>query len=117
MEILGQEFWVPGSVLRQEAPQYLGKSQFKEILTPTEHTCVLYAERATQDSGILVLDARFVYFLSFNHIRDRGCHNQFQMGEQNHICSKLPPVGNFFGGMFGPWPCKTPGFSKTSRER
>ena len=49
LEILAQEFWVPGSTVRAESPQYLGKELFSEILTVTDETACLYACRASQD--------------------------------------------------------------------
>jgi len=49
LEILAQEFWVPGSTVRAECPQYLGKELFSEILRVTDETACLYAFRASQD--------------------------------------------------------------------
>ncbi|CAL1153018.1 unnamed protein product [Cladocopium goreaui] len=45
LEILAQEFWVPGSTVRAECPQYLGKELFSEILRVTDETACLYAFR------------------------------------------------------------------------
>eukprot|EP00435_Cladocopium_sp_Y103_P023953 s3522_g5.t2 len=49
LDILALDFWVPGSCSRLEAPQYKNKEVFKEILSVSEASCKLYAERATQD--------------------------------------------------------------------
>lgn len=48
-EVLSMDFWVPGSTTRQELDRFKGKAQFKEILTPTKETAMLYFSRATQD--------------------------------------------------------------------
>ena len=49
LEILAQEFWVPGSQTRAEAPQFIGKDIFREILATTDAAAVLYAQRASED--------------------------------------------------------------------
>ena len=49
LDILAQEFWVPGCSLRADAPQYQGKDQFQQILKADESICVLWALRATQE--------------------------------------------------------------------
>ena len=54
-EVLSMDFWVPGSTTRQELDRFKGKAQFKEILTPTKETAMLYFSRATQDFSLKVV--------------------------------------------------------------
>lgn len=51
MEVLAQEFWVPGSTIRAESGKYAGIEQFAEILTTTNETALLYMTRACEDSS------------------------------------------------------------------
>ena len=48
LEILQCDFWVPLASTRAESPQFKGKDVFKEILSTSEATATLYAERVTQ---------------------------------------------------------------------
>ena len=48
LEILQCDFWVPLASTRAESPQFKGKDIFKEILSTSEATATLYAERVTQ---------------------------------------------------------------------
>ena len=49
LEVLQSDWWLPGSTLRADAAKYQGKGQWKEILTCTPETCLLWATRVTQD--------------------------------------------------------------------
>lgn len=51
-EILAMDFWVPGSTTRQELDRFKGKAQFKEILTTTKQSVMMYFSRATQDFSL-----------------------------------------------------------------
>ena len=64
-EVLSMDFWVPGSTTRQELDRFKGKKVFKEILTPTKETAMLYFSRATQDFGFVCLLVVFPYCLNF----------------------------------------------------
>ena len=48
LEILGLDFWVPGSFSRAESAQFRGKELFKEILSPNDETALTYAKRAIE---------------------------------------------------------------------
>ena len=52
LEILAQEFWVPGSTIRSECPHVIGKQVFQDILTVSDETACLYATRASEDYGL-----------------------------------------------------------------
>ncbi len=54
LEILSQDFWVPGSTVRAEGPQFLGKELYSEILQCTNETAYLYALRACEDVVCIV---------------------------------------------------------------
>ena len=73
LDILAQEFWVPGSSVRADAPQYQGKDQFQQILKADENTCVLWALRATQEIWYMI------FCLITNHLVKKKfrwiCHN------------------------------------------
>lgn len=49
IDVLSLDFWVPGSTSQADLPKYHDKPIFREVLTTTAKTCVLYAERATKD--------------------------------------------------------------------
>eukprot|EP00435_Cladocopium_sp_Y103_P069260 s569_g33.t1 len=49
MDVLQQDWWVPGSTSRAECARFQGKDQFREILAPNIETTKLWVERATQD--------------------------------------------------------------------
>ena len=49
LEVLQQDWWVPGSTSRSEVGKFDGKMLFKEILKPTVETCRTWVSRATQD--------------------------------------------------------------------
>lgn len=69
LDILAQDFWVPGIYSRAETPQFNGKDLFREILTTTDSTCVLWASRATQDpeqSFICFPSDPFIELICFN---------------------------------------------------
>lgn len=51
LEILSQDFWVAGSTVRAETPQFLGKEIYSEILQCTNETAYLYALRACEETG------------------------------------------------------------------
>ena len=81
LEILAQEFWVPGSTVRAECPQYLGKETFSEILTATEETACLYAVRASRDPwysrtmfcfNLCCMMFLFYFPPQFGHESDKG---------------------------------------------
>lgn len=50
VDVLQQDFWVPGSTSRSESTKFQNKALFKEILTPDLETCELWITRATEDS-------------------------------------------------------------------
>ena len=52
LEVLAQDFWVPGSTARSESPHVHGNQLFGEILATTDRTAILYAERATEDIAL-----------------------------------------------------------------
>lgn len=56
MEVLAQDFWVPGSTVRAEQSKYINKEIFAEILVCTDETACLYATRASDDFrfGIMI---------------------------------------------------------------
>ncbi len=66
LDILQHDWWVPGSTGRMEQPKFAGKSQWKEILTCTPETCLLWATRATQDHTMVVIAIEF--FRTRNHL-------------------------------------------------
>ena len=47
--MLQHDFFVPGSVSRQEHERYRGKELFREVLTVTGETTMLYFGRVIQD--------------------------------------------------------------------
>jgi len=49
LDILQHDHWVPGSTSRADLGKYQNKPLFKEILTTSASTCILYAKRATED--------------------------------------------------------------------
>ncbi|CAK9107687.1 Uncharacterized protein SCF082_LOCUS50126 [Durusdinium trenchii] len=49
VDVLQQDFWVPGSTSRSESTKFQNKALFKEILTPDLETCELWITRATED--------------------------------------------------------------------
>lgn len=49
MDVLQQDFWVPGSTNRSEIQRFQGKPLFKEILVTSLATCNLWMTRATED--------------------------------------------------------------------
>lgn len=49
LEVLCDEFWVPGSTSCYETAKYHGQAMFQEILTTTTATAELRALRATED--------------------------------------------------------------------
>ena len=49
LDILQQDFWVPGSTSRCESSKFQGKGLFREILTPSVETCLLWVNRSTED--------------------------------------------------------------------
>ncbi|CAL1125989.1 unnamed protein product [Cladocopium goreaui] len=49
IDVLQQDWWVPGSTSRADSPRYQGKNLFKEILTITMDSCELWMTRATED--------------------------------------------------------------------
>ena len=66
LDILAQEFWVPGCSLRADAPQYQGKDQFQQILKADESICVLWALRATQEIWYMILCLITNHFIKKN---------------------------------------------------
>ena len=52
LTVLQSDWWLPGSTSRSDLAKYQGKGQWKEILTCTENTCLLWAQRVTQDSDL-----------------------------------------------------------------
>lgn len=58
LEILADDFWVPSSSSRYESAKYNGQQQFQEILTTSEETAVLWAQRAVEDSNVSVEDSK-----------------------------------------------------------
>ncbi|CAL1173958.1 unnamed protein product [Cladocopium goreaui] len=49
LDILQNDWWVPGSTARADSAKYAGKSQWQEILNVTERITVMWGVRATQD--------------------------------------------------------------------
>ena len=49
IDVLQQEWWVPGNTSRAECAKFQGKDQFREILAPSIETTKLWVQRATQD--------------------------------------------------------------------
>ena len=49
LDVLQGDWWVPGSTGRADAAKYVGKPQWKEILTCTPEATMLWASRALQD--------------------------------------------------------------------
>ena len=66
LEVLAQEFWVPGSLVRAEAPNMIGKQIFREILDTTDETACLYASRACEDCLYLLIMPRLSVLITFN---------------------------------------------------
>ena len=48
-EILCLDFFVPGSTSRRDHEKFRGKSQFQEIMQPTEKSVIVYFQRAMQE--------------------------------------------------------------------
>ena len=53
LDILGSDFWTPGSTTRADSPKYAGKPQFKEILKVDLEVCHVWVDRAIQDQRML----------------------------------------------------------------
>ena len=49
IDVLQQEWWVPGNTSRAECAKFQCKDQFREILAPSIETTKLWVQRATQD--------------------------------------------------------------------
>lgn len=52
IEILTMDFWVPGSSVRMDAPEFTGKDQFRQILEVTSETTVLWVKRVIQEIDV-----------------------------------------------------------------
>ena len=52
IDVLQQEWWVPGSTARAECAKFQGKDQFREILAPSVETTRLWVQRATQEQSL-----------------------------------------------------------------
>ena len=57
-EVLQNDFFVPGSVSRQESERYRGKAIFREVLTITGDTTMMYFGRVIQD----ILSSKFQHY-------------------------------------------------------
>ena len=49
LEILALDFWVPEVSTRMETPRFANAKVFKEILSTSEQTCLVYIKRAVAD--------------------------------------------------------------------
>ncbi len=47
LDILQNDYWVPGSTTRADNAKFQNKPLFKAILTTTPETCTLYVTRVT----------------------------------------------------------------------
>lgn len=61
VDVLQQDFWVPGSCSRSESSKYAGKPLFKEVLTVTVETCKMWMVRATEDCFLQFQDGDFFH--------------------------------------------------------
>ena len=51
-EVLTMDYWVPGCFTRSELDRFRNKAMFKDILTTTTETCMVYFARATQEIAL-----------------------------------------------------------------
>ena len=49
LDLLQQDYWVPGVTARQDSPKFHGKEMWREILHPTGETCMMWAQRMTKE--------------------------------------------------------------------
>ena len=49
LELLQQDYWVPGVASRQECAKYHGKTVFREIFQSSGPTCLLWITRMIQE--------------------------------------------------------------------
>lgn len=49
LDLLQQDYWVPGVTSRQDCAKYQGKQLFREILHNSGETCLLWLTRLTKD--------------------------------------------------------------------
>lgn len=49
LDLLQQDYWVPGVTVRQDSPKFHGKEMWREILHPTGETCMMWAQRMTKE--------------------------------------------------------------------
>lgn len=52
IDVLQQDWWVPGSTARAECAKFQGKDQFREILAPSVETTRVWVQRATQEQSL-----------------------------------------------------------------
>jgi hypothetical protein len=94
LEILAQEFWVPGSTVRAECPQYLGKELFSEILRVTDETACLYAFRASQDPWY-TRTMFFIFVVVLFCFPPKFGHTWFKIRLSQHFKSKQKKTFHF----------------------